>query len=68
MSLSLLATPTLALATRAPVIRMQAEVAVETPPPPLPLIKVRLARRARLPPTRRARRTWRKTWTCACMN
>merc|ERR1719478_471587 len=35
MSLSLLATPTLALATRAPVIRMQAEAAVETPPPPL---------------------------------
>ena len=30
MSLSLLATPTLALATRAPVIRMQAEAAVET--------------------------------------
>ena len=54
MSLSLVATPTLALAMRAPVIRMQAEASVEAPPPPLPLIKVRLVRRAHLPHSARA--------------
>ena len=42
MALSMLAAPSMALAMRAPVVRMQVDATVEAAaPPPLPLIKVR---------------------------